>query len=161
MDCYTKSHTGKGAYQYKGGKPKCLDCGELTTQYNTKRCHSCYIKTMKGETAPNFKGWISRDRAHYDNIYRTLRNNAEGGHTPQEWLELKVKYLFMCLCCKRQEPEILLTRDHIIPLTKGGTNDISNIQPLCRVCNSIKHDKAISYLSGLPQMIELNQKNER
>lgn len=31
-----------------------------------------------------------------------------------------------------------LTVDHIIPLAKGGTNDLSNFHTLCRRCNSQK-----------------------
>jgi 5-methylcytosine-specific restriction endonuclease McrA len=48
-----------------------------------------------------------------------------------------------CLCCGRND--VTLTVDHIVPLVMGGSNDISNIQPLCRSCNCSKQAKNIDY----------------
>jgi 5-methylcytosine-specific restriction enzyme A len=66
-----------------------------------------------------------------------LRGNG-GSYTPAEWIALKTQYDNRCLVCGKQEPEIELTVDHIIPLAKGGPNTINNIQPLCHLCNSLK-----------------------
>lgn len=71
------------------------------------------------------------------------RRNVAGKFTLSEWKSLVVDFGNMCLWCK--EIGIELTVDHIVPLIRGGTNYISNIQPLCRVCNSKKHDKIIDF----------------
>ncbi len=39
-----------------------------------------------------------------------------------------------------------LTIDHIVPKTKGGGDDIRNLQLLCGSCNSLKADKDMAYL---------------
>jgi len=36
--------------------------------------------------------------------------------------------------------EILFTRDHIYPKSKGGPNTLDNLQIMCEVCNSRKGD---------------------
>jgi 5-methylcytosine-specific restriction endonuclease McrA len=81
----------------------------------------------------------------YTNNRRARKLQAKGSHTDKEWQELKYFYHFTCLCCRRQEPEIKLTRDHVIPLIQGGTDSIDNIQPLCSQCNSKKNNKHIDY----------------
>ena len=63
---------------------------------------------------------------------------AEGRHSVLEWLDLLETTGSRCLRCGKSED---LTADHVIPIVKGGSNWITNIQPLCARCNSWKHDK--------------------
>jgi 5-methylcytosine-specific restriction endonuclease McrA len=37
--------------------------------------------------------------------------------------------------------EVLLTKDHIVPKSKGGKDHIGNLQTMCKVCNEMKMDK--------------------
>ena len=37
--------------------------------------------------------------------------------------------------------DVLMTKDHIIPKSKGGKNELSNYQPMCTYCNNEKADK--------------------
>lgn len=78
----------------------------------------------------------------------------EGPHfTGAEWLALILECKGRCLRCGSREP---LTVDHVIPLARGGSNAIENIQPLCAVCNGIKGCETTDYrasrglLSGAP-----------
>lgn len=72
-----------------------------------------------------------------------------GSHTYGEWELLKKQYNYTCPCCGLSEPfnqkSKYLTEDHIIPLSKGGSDLIENIQPLCLSCNIKKHTKTIKY----------------
>lgn len=45
-----------------------------------------------------------------------------------------------CAICGDFIPFDEFTVDHITPLAKGGTNDISNLQSACKTCNHIKQD---------------------
>jgi 5-methylcytosine-specific restriction endonuclease McrA len=87
---------------------------------------------------------VDKSRAHSRTRY-ARKSGAEGKVTDEEWKALKEFYKFTCLRCKRKEPGIRLEPDHVVPLSKGGPNIIKNIQPLCRSCNSYKHDKYIDY----------------
>lgn len=117
--------------------------------------HSFSRETLKkigdaerGEKHWNWKNGISKQRDYRSTMeeQRRTRIMGNGGlHTMGEWKLLIIQYNFTCPSCKKSEPEIKLTQDHIIPLTKGGSNNIENIQPLCRNCNSKKYTKIIKY----------------
>ena len=81
------------------------------------------------------------------NRLKKVKNKNGGSHTWGEWENLEAQYNWTCPCCKRKEPEITLTEDHIIPLSAGGSDNIENIQPLCKNCNCKKHTKIIKYVN--------------
>lgn len=95
-----------------------------------------------GKENGNWKGGVSKN-PNYRRIYR--KRLAEGSHTFGEWELLKKQYGFTCPACGSKEPEIKLTEDHIVPLIKGGSDFIENIQPLCKMCNNKKFTKIIKY----------------
>lgn len=45
---------------------------------------------------------------------------------------------FKCVKCMKTNN---LSIDHIIPISKGGSDELNNLQFLCRSCNSSKRDK--------------------
>lgn len=77
--------------------------------------------------------------------YRARKRGQSDNFTASQWLALKQKYNSTCLKCLKQEPEIKLEADHVVPLSCGGSNDITNIQPLCEMCNRTKHTQTVDY----------------
>ena len=61
--------------------------------------------------------------------------------TAAEWAEILACYNHSCAYCGRTDRP--LTRDHVIPLSKGGHHIKENIVPACRSCNCKKHNKLI------------------
>jgi len=47
---------------------------------------------------------------------------------------------FTCVMCERSGRGVKLEVDHKIPLSKGGTDDLDNLQTLCFECNRGKRD---------------------
>jgi 5-methylcytosine-specific restriction endonuclease McrA len=70
---------------------------------------------------------------------------VSGDLTPDQWAQIKRSAEYKCLRCGRHEPDIKLTLDHVVPLSKGGKHTASNVQPLCKSCNSSKSTKSTDY----------------
>ena len=48
---------------------------------------------------------------------------------------------YRCVFCGATAQETQLQIDHIIPFSKGGNNELSNLQTLCIECNRGKSDR--------------------
>jgi len=97
------------------------------------------IRAIKSRWEKNNPNYMTAKNAKR----RAVILGADGCYTAIEWQLLKEQYGHRCLMCGKNEDEITLTADHVIPLSKGGSNDISNLQPLCLSCNSKKGTKVI------------------
>ncbi|HLV98694.1 MAG TPA: HNH endonuclease [Ktedonobacterales bacterium] len=78
-------------------------------------------------------------------LYRARKRAAGEQFTRAEWQALCAWYEYTCLCCGKKAPDIKLTTDHVVPVSKGGSNAIANIQPLCIDCNNHKGTKIIDH----------------
>ncbi len=153
---------------------QCVDCQEWKPlgdyrKSNPRVCRQCIYRREKRYHAPKLierrlktKQWQRANKTQYDAARKKWRKvNKEkvnkftqrrralirgngGSYTYQEWDALCAKYDHRCLRCGETKR---LTPDHIIPVTKGGTSFIANIQPLCMDCNQRKKDKTIDYRS--------------
>lgn len=61
-------------------------------------------------------------------------------HNPGVKRFLRTGRWYRCVSCKRMFRKRDITVDHRIPKRKGGTDDLWNLQPMCKHCNSSKRD---------------------
>lgn len=91
-------------------------------------------------TLQKFKEWraMNVDKvAQYDVNKRCKRKGAFGSHSLREWRVLVAAWGGRCAYCGVKPKR--LTRDHMIPLSRGGANLIDNILPACFTCNTSKN----------------------
>lgn len=107
-----------------------------------------YVKANPEANRERSRRWYenNRDKAVVSSRLSRPRVAANGGAlTGEEWAEIKRAANYRCLCCGRQEPEITLTIDHVVPVAWGGNSDPENIQPLCLDCNRKKSNRHVDY----------------
>ena len=85
---------------------------------------------------------------HYENKYGPTKRQSKArnvGISKKMRFEVFQKDNFTCQYCGRNKDEdkIKLQLDHIIPLSKGGTDEFSNLTTSCEDCNQGKSNKII------------------
>jgi 5-methylcytosine-specific restriction protein A len=108
----------------------CLNTGCGVLHRNRSRCDSCQAK--------------------YDQQTQADRGSSTTRGYGSDWRKIRAKVLAahqkawpgICPGWQR-EPHLSddLTVDHVKPKSKGGTDELENLQVLCRPCNSAKHNR--------------------
>lgn len=112
---------------------------EIHKEIKRKKARDKYYKNHK-------ESLVKAKIKHY-----LRRNRTVGSFTYHEWELLKKQYGYICPCCGSEETKVKkLTVDHVIPISKGGSNYIENIQPLCLMCNLKKRTKVEKYEPVVP-----------
>lgn len=159
--CAAKFSFKNGRAQWNKGKNMSKEfCQKMSiikmgnqARLNHKLSSDTKQKMSLAHTGISSKGWKKKApcistyarKLWLNNKRRVLKTKNGGSHTQIEWENLVEQYNHRCLACGRHEPEIVLTRDHIIPISKGGTDNIENLQPLCKNCNSKKRISCTNY----------------
>lgn len=116
---------------------------------NAKERNKRYKLNHPGRVNEISRQWAKRNpekTTAFYHKYRTNKASGGGAYSAAEWKSLIEHYGGKCLCCGRDD--VKLTADHVVPVSKGGSSNIDNIQPLCQSCNSKKKDKVIDYRPG-------------
>ena len=136
---------------------------EYQRQWRAKNKEHCneYNKQWREENPDYYRLWLAnnpkyqtgrkRGRAAYYREYRrqnprkvalysaTKRSRAKGlmaDLTEEQWEVIKNVFKQKCVYCGKRTRR--LTKDHVIPLSKGGALTLTNIVPACQSCNSKK-----------------------
>ncbi len=133
-----------------GTKSRCKVC---IRAYNAK-----YIEEKKAYDAKRYAKNREKDIARVtrwrkdnpeksrasDHRRRARKANAKGTFTADDWKQRLAYHDYKCIYCgveKHDTKEKYLTMEHLIPLSRGGTNWPSNLAPSCMSCNCKKHTK--------------------
>ncbi|SRR5258708_7584379 len=103
-----------------------------------------YRKRHPGRAAIITRRWRvnHRDRANVcKRNYYARKRQAQGSHTAQDVQKQYERQKGKCYYCKRKLATYHV--DHVIPLSRGGSNGPENLVIACPSCNSSKHNKLL------------------
>lgn len=109
--------------------------------YNLNWCTNCHkeIKSIG----------LYRQSQHVE-VFGKIQNRIKIVYTKQRIVYGKLRHVvfqrdfYRCLDCGATNKETVLEIDHIIPVSKGGSTTLDNLQTLCKKCNRSKHARTWS-----------------
>ncbi len=121
---------------------KCKDCKRYMhpdrIRLSDRRCCEC----SRAKRARDRERMLREEPERYRALKKVAKHRrraaergAGGAFTADAWRRVLERFRNECAHCGTSAE---LTVDHVIPLSRGGSNDWTNLQPLCHPCNSVK-----------------------
>jgi 5-methylcytosine-specific restriction endonuclease McrA len=130
--------------KYERRAQVCLECRRQRLHAGWGLCHPCYSHATNGVRAAWRRRRYATDpeyRFRYVQMIRRRERSIVGSHTYDEWQTVLELFAYACAYCGC-DIKGCVTKDHILPVSAGGTDDIENVVPACRRCNSRKGAKS-------------------
>ncbi len=136
---------------------ECNDCrgmlppSEFYTpdKHTCKRCHGAKYSQWRAGHKDELKAYSLRwQRANKPKVKAAVeRRRARKNGAPvvdltiADWQSLLAEHNHCCAYCRASG--VRLEKDHVVPLTRGGSHTKSNIVPACRICNASKNHRTV------------------
>lgn len=113
----------------------------MAVHYKLCACGKSFTTTRKNVRWHSNKCRLKFGRGRATRKRRVLAYAAGGYHTYEEWQAKLVEHKRLCYWCQQELVEESASRDHLTPLSRGGSDSIENIVPSCFPCNTAKGAK--------------------
>lgn len=144
-------YTPENTYIAPDGARQCKTCRRVRVRESFARHGDVYLQRQREKYAANPEKTLAANRAWAKanpekaalvHRIKRQRKRAAGTLSTADWRSVLAAYGSACLCCGSDDPP---TIDHVVPLSRGGSNTVDNVQPLCNGCNMRKATKTIDY----------------
>lgn len=127
----------------------CIECHQRYNQFNKSGRTNWSREYLKHQKALRLK-WAA-EHPNQVKLYKLRSDHKRRVKLINSPFPKEFRLGPCCWVCLSTEN---LTVDHIIPVSRGGTNDISNLTTLCGSCNSRKNNKLYSEWLETPDFLK-------
>ncbi len=140
------------------------------------------LRDVMSEYAQNYAERVFHDRQLCEHISKTLivigfDGTTHDGEEPKKWIEREAWPAWAVKAVTARDRGVCTAVgcgasitlelqangqiDHIVPLAKGGTNDLVNLQLLCDTCNNKKRANLIDVKSSIPDYLKFPKRKKK